>query len=143
MWATQQERYHLDGLYHPFMVILGIVYYSVHDIIPGDLIVILWLENGLAMVNNGMIWDLAFGKLTVCYWKWPFIVDLPIKMVISIVMLVCQRIWDRMLGLSHWLNMGLLVVAVMVVYTTIKPVELCRLLMGFNQQLYIVVFMVV
>ena len=143
MWATQQERYHLDGLYHPFMVILGIVFYSVHHIIPGDLIVILWLENGLAMVNNGMIWDLAFGKLTVCYWKWPFIVDLPIKMVISIVMLVCQRIWDRMLGLSHWLNMGLLVVAVMVVYTTIKPVELCRLLMGFNQQLYMVVFMVV
>ena len=127
---------------HLFLI-LGIVYYSVHHIIPGDLIVILWLENGLAMVNNGMIWDLAFGKLTVCYWKWPFIVDLPIKMVISIVMLVCQRIWDRMLGLSHWLNMGLLVVAVMVVYTTIKPVELCRLLMGFNQQLYIVVFMVV
>ena len=64
MWATQQERYHLDGLYHPFMVILGIVFYSVHHIIPGDLIVILWLENGLAMVNNGMIWDLASGKLT-------------------------------------------------------------------------------
>ena len=60
MWATQQERYHLDGLYHPFMVILEMVYYSVHHIIPGDLMVILWLKN-------------------VCYWKWPFIVDLPIK----------------------------------------------------------------
>ena len=45
MWATQQERYHLDGLYHPFMVILEMVYYSVHHIIPGDLMVILWLKN--------------------------------------------------------------------------------------------------
>ena len=27
----------------------------------------------------GFLWDLPSGKLTVCYWTWPFIVDFPIK----------------------------------------------------------------
>ena len=27
-------------------------------------------------------WDLPSGKLTVCYWKWPLVVDLPLKIVI-------------------------------------------------------------
>ena len=36
---------------------------------------------------------LPSGKLTVCYWKWPFIVDFPIKNgEFSIVMLVYQRV---------------------------------------------------
>jgi hypothetical protein len=42
-------------------------FYAVRHIIPGGLMVIFWLKNGLTMVNNGMIWDLASGKLTVCY----------------------------------------------------------------------------
>ena len=50
----------------------------------GDLTVIQWFNNGLTMVNNGMIWDLASGQLAVSYWTWPIeIVDLPnLKMVI-------------------------------------------------------------
>ena len=37
--------------------------------------------------------NLPSGKLRVCYWKWPFIVDLVIKNGdVSIVMLVCQRV---------------------------------------------------
>ena len=43
------------------------------------------LRPGNLMVKN---WGLPSGKLTVSYWKWPFIVDLPIK----IVMLVYQRV---------------------------------------------------
>jgi hypothetical protein len=34
--------------------------------------VIFWLKNGLTMVNNGMIWDLASGNDLHSYWKWPF-----------------------------------------------------------------------
>ena len=29
--------------------------------------------------GNGDILDIPSGNLTVCYWKWPFIVDLPMK----------------------------------------------------------------
>ena len=34
----------------------------INGTINGDLMVILWLKNGLTMVNNGMIWDLASGN---------------------------------------------------------------------------------
>ena len=39
-----------------------------------------------AAVESGeWMWWIAFGKLTVCYGKWPFIVGLPIKWWFSIV----------------------------------------------------------
>jgi len=37
----------------------------INGTINGDLMVILWLKNGLTMVNNGMIWDLPSGDLMV------------------------------------------------------------------------------
>ena len=53
-------------------------------------------------MSIAVIADIASGKLTVCYWTWPFIVDFPIKMVIfplkwwfSIVMLVYRRVNRR------------------------------------------------
>ena len=38
-------------------------------------------EANVVMQKKGAIefHDLPSGKLTVCYWTWPFIVDLPIK----------------------------------------------------------------
>ena len=76
-------------------------------------VIIQWISNGLcsspiifspkphfrAITSNQRharigLWRLPSGKLTVCYWKWPFIVDLPIKkMLFSIATLVYQRVW--------------------------------------------------
>ena len=38
------------------------------------------------------------GKLTVCYWKWQLIVSFPIKLWLSIAMLVYQRVWWNLKG---------------------------------------------
>ena len=39
-------------------------------------------ESSGQMGGSEMDWNMvASGKLTVCYWKWPFIVDFPIQNV--------------------------------------------------------------
>ena len=59
------------------------------DLFDGDCMVINgYIGEWLLMVVNGdlmviyvmvIVWWLPSGKLTIRYWKWPFIVDLPIK----------------------------------------------------------------
>ena len=44
-----------------------VIFHGDLTIINGDLMVIFpWFSNGLTMVNNGMIWELPSGYLTVC-----------------------------------------------------------------------------
>ena len=54
------------------------------------------------ILNASSYFRLSSGKLTVCHWIWPFIVDLPIKnCCFSIVRLVYQRVISMIFRFCH------------------------------------------